>query len=124
MNFFAFLLVSIFSMSADAALQSPFVCNNMVNNQMTDSFKQVTFRDDGVDFQIYENFLTAPFSDLKASKYSVAILNRKLKGSVEGEDYEAIANALLVLDYERKKVHVTLFLDGQLVIQEELNCKI
>ncbi len=123
MKLSALLLSVLFSVPALATSRAPLVCNNMVNNEIQDNFVQVSLLNGAVDFQIYENSISASAKETIVSGNTVAVINKKLKGSVEGDDYTAVANALVVLDASRKKLLVTLILDGRALIQEELNCK-
>ncbi len=120
----AFLLLSaLITIPALATSKAPLVCNNMVNDEIQDNFKEVSLLDGAIEFQIYENSISASARDTIRSGNTIAVINKKLKGSVEGDDYTAITNALLVLDASRKKILVTLILDGRALIQEELKCK-
>jgi len=90
-----------------------------------DNHVQVIFRDSRtVQFELHETSFSASRAEVAENGNSVAILNRKLNLSAEGERFEAVVDALMIYNPADKTLNLTLIIDGGVhTSAAELNCK-
>lgn len=114
-------LLLLFSPSVFAASKSV-VCH--VGSMGSDGFKQITIKRSGVEFQFHETSFSVAAKDLVKSSHTIAIVNKSVTGSVEGDSFTAKVDSLLVYNPRAKSMHVTVLLDGNPDVPgETFDCK-
>lgn len=106
MKIYALVLTTLMSAPALA-----FNCNNQKLGQ--DSYLSVEVVDVQVSFTMHETTIYATAKDLVASGDTLAILDKALETTSEGEQSMSQVSALLAWDKSRHNLTLTLILDGK-----------
>ncbi len=115
----ALALASSFSFAAT----KPLDCS--AGNMSEDNYVQVTVSRSRVSITMHESHLEVRSRDFVASGNAIAILNKKLNMSAEGDSFTPVINALLVHDAAQKTLTVSLLIDGGVtsLASRVLTCK-
>jgi hypothetical protein len=110
------------SANAFASLPATMDCDS--GNMGEDSYVYVNIGATKIDMGMHESNYPIARSKTVTRGNTIAILDRTIKGSAEGESFQVQASALLVYDYVRSVLNVTLIEDGHtLISNKELTCK-
>lgn len=110
------------SSQAFAALPETMNCDS--GNMGEDSYVYVNINSRKIDMGMHEsNFPLARAKSVTRGN-TIAILDRTIKGSAEGDSFQTQVSALLVYDYARSVLNVTMIEGGHtLISNKELACK-
>ena len=93
-------------------------------NMGQDSYVYVNITTNKIDMGMHETNYPIARAKTVTRGNTIAILDRTIKGSAEGDSFQVQASALLVYDYTRNVLNVTLIEDGRAIISnKELTCK-
>lgn len=79
-----------------------------------DNYFSITIDQDTISFDPYETHYTLPRSEAVQDGDTIAIVNKTVTGSAEGDDFTAQVSALMVYDAEKNRLNLTLIMDGSL----------
>lgn len=110
MNKITLLAIILFSAQSFAALPKALKCDN--GHLEDDRSFQVVITKAGIELRFWESVLIAKRTDLVVSGNTIAIVDKTLHGSAEGDDYAEKTSALFVYDAKTKQLVTTLHLGG------------
>lgn len=118
------LLLALVSMPAvaQASLPASLECSVGVGGE--DNFQSVSINGSEVEFTMHETHISVKKSKARISGNSIAIIDRNITGSAEGDTFTAKLDSLLVYNEVDKVLSVTLLLDGHAQIPTtNLSCE-
>ena len=116
----AFVLFA--SSNAFAALPAKLDCDS--GNLGEDSYVYVNVTAATVDIGMHESNYPLARAKTVTRGNTIAVVDRTIRGSAEGDTFVVQVSALLVYDEARKVLNATFFADGYPIISnKELNCK-
>ena len=115
----AALLVSTLNAQAET---SYFACTNGTIEEKGDAFFQVNLLEDGIEFNPWESHFSYDLSEVTFDGFTLPIVNKKTKISVEGDEQEVEVNALLVFGDQYKTLNLAISYDKGPFQTHEFTC--
>ncbi len=104
-----------------AALPKTLECDNGILDD--DRLQAVKITKKTVEFQMWETFVTAKRADVQTNGNTLAIVEKTLPASAEGDESKVKTSALLVYVPAEKALIATLVLDGNHAVMSAVKMK-
>jgi hypothetical protein len=115
-----FAFVFAFNAQAGKTLLS---CENGDITDVGDSYFQINFSEDGIEFSPYETYFLMDKTKIGYEAGTFVILNKKVAASAEGEDFEMVIDAMLTLNQDGSQMSVAISYDKGEFRSVEMTCK-
>ncbi|MBY0315162.1 MAG: hypothetical protein K2Q26_06565 [Bdellovibrionales bacterium] len=99
------------------------ICVNGDFEAMGDSYYEIHFYEDGIQFLPYESAFDFDLKDIEHVGNTYFIVNKKTTFSAEGEDYpERVVNAKLTFNSEKTELSAEIQVDDEAVQNLKMTC--
>lgn len=122
--FLTSLLIALtFGFSAQAQ-EGYLSCNNGNINEVGDSYIEVNLYEDGLEFMFWESSFSVDAGEVTYfSDDTIYVLNQEVTLYAEGDEYNSVVDAIIVLQQNATQMYITYALDKGPFASTNLKCQ-